>query len=383
MGELEGRLLKRIQVIESQLTQCGTQELPLRQRELETKMSRILQTTDLPSFGHDSSKSLSLASLELRVKEMESNHESLVTENKKLQARVFALGESRTSTKVNHVINRLDDVIKVVNTQAADNYHLDQSIQDLQHELLTLRQTVDSWNDEQQNDEEEQQEVTPQDESPDLLVHEDQGLPYDSPPGLNRSPSMAGSGTTIILSSLELPLVKGSRRVFVHDAHLFVIRKHVVIDRWFVSKIIGRGSIFIDDPSPTDFQKGTSVRTIGPEDQWTLDEDGRMHLNGIPTNMHSNQQVDALRETEVFQTPPTTPRCKEALEEDDGVIYLNRILPIDPMYQDSSDTLPSGKPKPPHDFDQETLEDETPLNQWLLDGSSRRSHQHWKQVSIL
>ena len=47
MGELEGRLLKRIQAIESQLTQYGTQELPLRQRELETKLNRILQTTDL------------------------------------------------------------------------------------------------------------------------------------------------------------------------------------------------------------------------------------------------------------------------------------------------------------------------------------------------
>ena len=38
------------------------------------------------------------------------------------------------------------------------------------------------------------------------------------------------------------------------------------------------------------------------------------------------------------------------------------------------------KPKPPHDFDQETFESESPLQQWLLDGSSRRSHQHWRQV---
>ena len=59
---------------------------------------------------------------------MEINHENLVTENKKLQARVFALEESRTSTRVNHVIDRLHDVTKVVNTQAAENYHLDQSV---------------------------------------------------------------------------------------------------------------------------------------------------------------------------------------------------------------------------------------------------------------
>ena len=311
---------------------------------------------------------------------MEISHENLVTENKKLQARVFALEESRTSTKINQVIDRLDSVIKVVNTQSAENYHLDQSVQDIQQELTMLRQTVDSWNDEQQDDGEEQQQIPPQDDFPDLPLHEDQGSTHDPPPGLSRSPSMAGSATTIILSSLELPLVKGSKRVFVRDAHLFVIGKYVVIDRWFVSQITGKGSIFIDDPAPTDFPIGTSVRTIGPDDQWTIDENGRMHLNGIPTNMHSGQQVVTPRETEVFQTPPTTPRHQEVVEEDDGVIYLNRILPIDPTYQDSPDTLPGGKPKPPHDFDQEILENESPLHQWLLDGSSRRSHQHWKQV---
>ena len=158
VGELEGRLVKRIQVLEAQLTQLGTQELPVRQRELETKVNRLLTASDLPSFGHESS-SKQFSSLESRILEMESSHENLVTENKKLQARVFALEESRTSTKVNQVIDRLDKVIQVVNTQSADNYHLDQSLQDIQQELVTLRQTVDSWTEEQQNDEEEQQEV--------------------------------------------------------------------------------------------------------------------------------------------------------------------------------------------------------------------------------
>ena len=178
----------------------------------------------------------------------------LMTENKKLQARVYALEESRVGTRVNHVVDRLDNVIKVVNNQAAENYHLDQSVQDLQQELTTLRQTVDSWTDEQQNDEEEQQEITIQDDLPDPPLNEDQGPSNDPPPGLSRSPSMAGSATTIILSSLEPPLVKGSKRVFVRDAHLFMIGKYVVIDRWSVSQIMGKGSIFIDDPSPTDFQ---------------------------------------------------------------------------------------------------------------------------------
>ena len=55
IGELEGRLLKKIQAIEAQLTQFRAQELPVRQRELEAKLSRLLQMSDLPSFGHDSS----------------------------------------------------------------------------------------------------------------------------------------------------------------------------------------------------------------------------------------------------------------------------------------------------------------------------------------
>ena len=87
-----------------------------------------------------------------------------------------------------------------------------------------------------------------------------------------------------------------------------------------MSLVIGKGSIFLDDLSPTDFPIRTSVRTIGPEDQWTIDENGRMPLNGILTNMQSAQPEATPRETEVFQTLPAT---------DDGVIYLSRILPID------------------------------------------------------
>ena len=82
---------------------------------------------------------------------MENSHENLVTENKKLHARVFVLEESKTSLKLSQVIDRLDKVIKVVNTQTADNYQLDQSVQDIQQELTMLRKTVDSWNDEGQN----------------------------------------------------------------------------------------------------------------------------------------------------------------------------------------------------------------------------------------
>ena len=112
-----------------------------------------------------------------------------------------------------------------------------------------------------------------------------------------------------------------------------------------------------------------------------VDENGRMLLNGIPTNVQSGQRDHTPRETEVFQTPPPTPRQQLLLDvEDEGVIYLNRILPIDSTYEDLMDLLPCGKPRPPHDFDQDVITEESPLNQWLLDGSSRRSHQHWRQI---
>ena len=129
----------------------------------------------------------------------------------------------------------------------------------------------------------------------------------ESPPGLSGPASIAGSATTVIVSTLELPLFKGSKRVFVRDAHLFVIEKYVVVDRCFASQITGRGSIFIEDPAPADFPPGTSVRTTGPDDKWTMDDDGKMYLNGIPTNIHSGQRINRPRETEVFETPPPHP----------------------------------------------------------------------------
>ena len=55
MNELEGRLLKRITNIESQLVQIYVQELPNRQRELESKMEKLLRSEELPSFGTSTS----------------------------------------------------------------------------------------------------------------------------------------------------------------------------------------------------------------------------------------------------------------------------------------------------------------------------------------
>ena len=143
-------------------------------------------------------------------------------------------------------MDRLDSVIRVANDHESESYQSGQSINDIQHEVIALRQAVDSWNEDEQQAEphtEEQPGDQHQSEVIGLPRQEGHDTSEPDPLGLSRSASMAGSATTIIASALELPLFKGSKRVFVRDAHLFVVGKYVVIDRWFVSLIIGKGSI--------------------------------------------------------------------------------------------------------------------------------------------
>ena len=77
MSELEGRLLKRITHLETQLTRITVQELPNRQRELEAKLDKLFQTDDLPSFG-TSTSSKTPTSFELRLNKMEISQEILL-----------------------------------------------------------------------------------------------------------------------------------------------------------------------------------------------------------------------------------------------------------------------------------------------------------------
>ena len=112
------------------MTQIEIQELPNRQREVETKMNRLMQTEDLPSFG-TSASSKTPSSLELRLNKMEISHESLITEKKKLQVRVTALQKSRTPTTIRQTMDRLDDVIRVVNNHESESYQVGQSINDI------------------------------------------------------------------------------------------------------------------------------------------------------------------------------------------------------------------------------------------------------------
>ena len=85
------------------------QELPNRQRELEAKLDKLFQTDDLPSFG-TSTSSKTPTSFELRLNKMEINQETLVAENKTLQARLSALQGSRNLTTIRQIMDRLDSV---------------------------------------------------------------------------------------------------------------------------------------------------------------------------------------------------------------------------------------------------------------------------------
>ena len=79
---------------------------------------------------------------------MELNQDNLFAENKKLQARINVLEESRNSTTIRHIIDRLDNVIRMENHHETDNCQVGQSINDIQQEVIALRQTVDAWNEE-------------------------------------------------------------------------------------------------------------------------------------------------------------------------------------------------------------------------------------------
>ena len=85
LKEMEARLMRRIESLESQLAQLTIPEFPSGQRELESRADKLSQHDDLPSFGMSTSAPTS--SLEARMKAMEINHE-LATENARLTTRI-------------------------------------------------------------------------------------------------------------------------------------------------------------------------------------------------------------------------------------------------------------------------------------------------------
>ena len=90
----------------------------------------------------------------MRLNKKEVNQENLLAENKKLQARITVLEESRNPTIIRQITDRLDSVFRVVNDHESNSYQIGQSTNDIQQEMIALRQTVDAW------DEEETQQLT-------------------------------------------------------------------------------------------------------------------------------------------------------------------------------------------------------------------------------
>ena len=130
LKELEGRLLKRTESLESQFVQLNTQELPSRQRELESRVDKLSQNDVLPSFG--ASMNSGTSGLETRMKEIENKYENLVNENARLTTRMQKVEELRNSTTIKQVTTRLDNVIRVVNDHGRESYQLQQAMQDMQ-----------------------------------------------------------------------------------------------------------------------------------------------------------------------------------------------------------------------------------------------------------
>ena len=129
---------------------------------------------------------------------MEVNQDHLIVENKRLQARIHVLEESRNPTTIRQITDRLDNVIRMVNNHESDNYQVGQSINDIQQEVIALRQAIDAWNEQdpqlvQDPTSEDQQGEQYQEEVIRLPVNEGHDTPDIDPPGLSPSASMAGS----------------------------------------------------------------------------------------------------------------------------------------------------------------------------------------------
>ena len=75
--EQDSKLTRRIEPLETNMNQLAQQELPVRQRELETRKDRMTKQESLPSFGSTSSENLSL---EQKLAAMESMLQRLTTD---------------------------------------------------------------------------------------------------------------------------------------------------------------------------------------------------------------------------------------------------------------------------------------------------------------
>ena len=112
---------------------------------------------------------------------------------------------------------------------------MQEALQDVQQALDQLRQTVDAWNETYDHDQEQEQQPEQnelgnvrqddqdQAERENDITHDEvytiASSQINPPPGIQTP----GSASTVIMSTLEMPLFKGGRLVFVRDAHVFFV----------------------------------------------------------------------------------------------------------------------------------------------------------------
>ena len=79
---------------------------------------------------------------------------------------------------------------------------------------------------------------------------------------------------------LTMAALKGTRRLYVQDQTGFRIGRIVIIHDLFAAQIVAYGSIVIDRPVDRDYPIGSTVRELTPEDDHRVDSQGRTFING-------------------------------------------------------------------------------------------------------
>ena len=100
---------------------------------------------------------------------------------------------------------------------------LNQAMYDIQQDITAVRQQwthgMRSIHNNKKTPYEEQLESQHEETRPELPFDDARDATLNDPPGLSAHASMAGSATKGIFSTIEMPLFKGNKPVFVRDAH--------------------------------------------------------------------------------------------------------------------------------------------------------------------
>ena len=78
---------------------------------------------------------------------------------------------------------------------------------------------------------------------------------------------------------LTMAALKGTRRLYVQDQTGFRIGRIVIIHDLFAAQIVAHGSIVIDRPVDREYPIGSTVRELTPEDDHRVDSQGRTFIN--------------------------------------------------------------------------------------------------------